>query len=913
MRKRFLTWLITLALLGTLLPQVKPLVSAEPISGSCGDNLIWEYDSEHRVLIITGSGKMQNWYADNLVPWASYRGAIASVSLPQELTSIGEYAFMGCFSLKSITIPDGVVSIGNNAFANCSKLESINMPSSVSQIGDHAFWCCSSLSSVTIPEGLKIINSYMFANCPGLNKVEIPESVTKIDRNAFANCSNLVTITIPDSVISISNYAFINCTSLSDLTIGNSVTDIGYQAFYNCVSLLEITIPDSVTKISGSAFSNCKSLSSVTISESISVIPENVFKGCINLTEVTIPNSVTCIGWGAFSNCTSLTNVLIPSSVQSIESYAFADCTSLTDVTISYAVKRIDYRAFYNCIRLTNIIIPSSVTSIGENAFGFYGEYYSKDDDYKIIEFTISGYPDTAAMKYAEKYGFSFIAVEETRTGTCGDHLFWSFKTGSGLLTISGSGEMTDWSWSDDVPWYDYRNQITAVVLPDELTSIGSWAFDGCSALTNLTIPGGVTSIGWSAFYDCTNLKEFTVAENNPAYSNDEAGALFDKNKTTVVYFPCAFSGQYEIPNTVTTIGSYAFSPCPGLTDVVIPDSVKEIGDYAFYRCPSLTSVTIPSCVMRIEIGAFGILWDDEHFTEYNIDGFTILGYSYSVAQAYADNNGFEFIALDAEPCADGHTPGSTVRLNEVAATCTGIGSYDEAIYCIVCGAEISRITNELVALGHNYVNGVCTRCGTDDPSVHTDPCEGYTDIDRNSWYHTAADFVLECGLMGSTKTDKLTFEPTTACTRAMIAQMLYSLEGKPAVTFKDKFPDVKKGQWFTDAVMWAYQNGVVSGYDNGKFGPNDKVTREQMAVILKAYTEKVKGLNTSATTSLSGFADAGKVTWSKPFIQWAVAEGLLSGKAQNGKTYLDPQGNATRAEVAAIMRSFILNIIEAN
>ena len=197
-----------------------------------------------------------------------------------------------------------------------------------------------------------------------------------------------------------------------------------------------------------------------------------------------------------------------------------------------------------------------------------------------------------------------------------------------------------------------------------------------------------------------------------------------------------------------------------------------------------------------------------------------------------------------------------------------------------------------------------------EEPPVPVDPCEGYTDINRSSWYHTAADFVLERGIMSSTKTDRLTFEPTTACTRAMIAQMLYSLEGKPEVTFEKSFPDVKETDWFASAVTWAYQNGVVGGYDNGKFGPNDKVTREQMAVILKAYTEKVKKMDTSKVADLSGFADANKATWSKPFIRWAVAEGLISGKAQNGKTYLDPQGNATRAEVAAIMMSFITKVV---
>lgn len=196
-------------------------------------------------------------------------------------------------------------------------------------------------------------------------------------------------------------------------------------------------------------------------------------------------------------------------------------------------------------------------------------------------------------------------------------------------------------------------------------------------------------------------------------------------------------------------------------------------------------------------------------------------------------------------------------------------------------------------------------------PPVPADPCDGYTDIDRGAWYHSAVDFVLEHDLMGSTKTDKLTFEPNTSCTRAMIATMLYSLQGKPEVTFEAKFPDVKEKQWYTDAVMWAYQNGVVTGYDNGNFGPNDKVTREQMAVILKAFTEKVKHLDTSETADLSKFADADKVKWSKPYIEWAVAEGLLSGKANGGKTYLDPQGFASRAEVAAILRSFLTNILK--
>ena len=188
---------------------------------------------------------------------------------------------------------------------------------------------------------------------------------------------------------------------------------------------------------------------------------------------------------------------------------------------------------------------------------------------------------------------------------------------------------------------------------------------------------------------------------------------------------------------------------------------------------------------------------------------------------------------------------------------------------------------------------------------VTADPCQDYTDVDRKSWYHTAVDFVLQYGLMGSTKTDKKTFEPTTPCTRAMIVTILYSLANKPAVAYTAKFPDVMDGQWYTSPVMWAYQNGVVSGYDNGYFGTNDKITREQMAVILKAYSEKI-GRDTTGRADLSGYPDAAKVTWSREAVSWAVSEGLISGKAQNGRNYLDPQGKASRAEVAVILMKFL-------
>ena len=242
--------------------------------------------------------------------------------------------------------------------------------------------------------------------------------------------------------------------------------------------------------------------------------------------------------------------------------------------------------------------------------------------------------------------------------------------------------------------------------------------------------------------------------------------------------------------------------------------------------------------------------------------------------------------------------------------TCTEKGY---TTYTCACGD--SYVTDYVGAPGHNFVGGVCTRCGADDPNYNppapNDPCEGYTDIDRKAWYHTAADFVLERGLMGSTKADTLTFEPNTKVSRAMVASILYTMAGKPEASYKGTFTDVPAGKWFTTAIEWCAQNGLASGKGNGKFDPNGNVTRQELAVFMMQMAQYL-GKDTSGRADLSGFADASKVpSWAKTYVQWAVDAGLISGKASGGKTYLAPADNASRAELAAIIRSFVQNIAE--
>ena len=170
----------------------------------------------------------------------------------------------------------------------------------------------------------------------------------------------------------------------------------------------------------------------------------------------------------------------------------------------------------------------------------------------------------------------------------------------------------------------------------------------------------------------------------------------------------------------------------------------------------------------------------------------------------------------------------------------------------------------------------------------------GYADIDAGSWYADAVEYVRDNGLMSGTTAT--TFEPGGTTTRAMLAQILYREAGSPAVSGNDTFTDTQEGAWYADAVLWATQAGVISGYGDGRFGPNDPVSREQIAVILWRYAG-------SPAAQGEDFADEASIsTWAADAVDWARSAGLMTG--QEGNRFA-PQASATRAETAVILRAF--------
>ena len=188
----------------------------------------------------------------------------------------------------------------------------------------------------------------------------------------------------------------------------------------------------------------------------------------------------------------------------------------------------------------------------------------------------------------------------------------------------------------------------------------------------------------------------------------------------------------------------------------------------------------------------------------------------------------------------------------------------------------------------------------------HDCPSAAYSDLSTSAWYHTAVDYALNHGMMSGVGEGR--FDPDGSLSRAMLVQILWAMEGRPDAAEATAYTDVFPGAWYHSAVQWAAEQGVVSGYGDGSYGPERRITREELAVILYGYARS-KGYDLSAAGSLSGFADRGSLSgWAEQAMTWAVGEGLISGKDGG---VLDPAGSATRAEAAVILMNFCENIAE--
>jgi len=412
-------------------------------------------------------------------------------------------------------------------------------------------------------------------DCP-CRSITIPDSVKRIGDNAFNSCRKLTAIVIPDSVESIGETILNGCNNIENATVpylGRSRTDTSSHAgSFVCFkdgipgSLRTLVITGG-TFIDEYAFYGCELLTSVTLPEGLKTIGKYAFRNT-GLTELRIPDSVTFIGEYAFYNTELAGELRIPGSVH-IEECAFTGCKGLTRLTIENGVEYIGKYAFAGCSGLTEIVIPDSVTCIG------YGSFRNCSALTKItVPFTGSKKGDTENTRLGSIFGYSGYYTDDE----------WKY-TPPALKTVVVTGG------SEIAPYAFYGFcQITEVICPQNITSIGEHAFGGCRALTSFHIPYGVKSIGQSAFSG-SGLTSVTIPG-----SVEIMGEAFSY---------CHDLISVTVENGVTDIGREAFNHCEKLRSVTLSESVRNIEDYAFYRCWELTDITFGG-VTRIGMLAFG-------------------------------------------------------------------------------------------------------------------------------------------------------------------------------------------------------------------------------------------------------------------------------------------------------------------
>ena len=482
---------------------------------------------------------------------------LKDVTIPKNVTVIGESAFEGCTMLKKVKVADNsaLKKIEKSAFNECRTLLYINIPEGVTEIGERAFYYCTSMTNITIPSTVKTVGRETFYFCSSLYKVTHRGDVSI----SVGNTGNIIVTVDKDGTV---NYSSKNWILTDDDFLFRSYDgEYGLIAYVgsketvtlprdyngkpcNIVSgkgMRKVTIPEGLTSIRESAFQECNALETIKLPGSLTSIENNAFVGCISLESVELPIGLKSIGRGAFSGCCLLENISIPSGVEIIEESAFISCERLS---------RIDVNLF------------------NFNYKSVDGNLYTKDGK-------------TLVLYAIGKEAKSFIVPSEVKE-------------------IGGYA-------------FAYTTNLESVVVPNNVSSIGNMAFYH-STIKNIELSEGLTDIGDGAFYSCDNLEKIDLPEG---LINIGASAFAFSSKITELIIPdsvvsigdeafkCMQITSIVIPDNVTEIGVRMFEGCGCLTEVIIGSGVTSIGTYAFLRCSALESITIPANVKTINKGAF--------------------------------------------------------------------------------------------------------------------------------------------------------------------------------------------------------------------------------------------------------------------------------------------------------------------
>ena len=886
--------------------------------GICGEALTWSFSDGE--LVISGTGAMTEFEGMRDAPWYAHGASVKKVTIRSGVTSVSQFAFCELTGLETVSLPDTVTVIGQMAFVGCASLTSVVLPATVKEIPYALFGDCASLTSVTAP-GVTTIGDYAFQGT-NMTSFEVPKQLTDISSLAFFKTP-------------IEAFAVAAGNPVYTASAGVLYTDAGKTLFaYPQGNPADsFAIPATVKKVGKCAFSYAYSLKQVAIPNSVEVLEESAFQGA-GLISVTIPNSVTEAGYFTFYGA-SLQSVTFGTGLESTSYEMFEGCTSLTELHFPSTPFRLDGRTFAYCSSLTEVTLPRNVEEIGNGCFGeCYALRSFTADGMKIIPFqalmncsslqTLS-LPAVEEINRAAFYGCSSLKQVTLPASTtyvhnvafpadtqliCENPELSQFGT-NGLaliqkINITGTDSYTEAYRVLELVNEERSKQGLAPLQMDQtLMDCAMQRAAEISVLFSHTRPDGA----------CIFEMDPKIYAENVAAGQSSAEQVMDswmnstghRENILTAEFQSIGIGCFRIGNVYYWTQNFGIAEAEA---AAMPEdkTVTETISAGLYEIPE---ATISSGVSFVSGGS------DAPYTisfAVKLTSNPILKGGTAQASVVVSNSSFYApITIDATGC-EWNSSDERVATVDESGLITAIG--DGAADIHVKLGLIEQQTR--ITVGQEASDPEPTDPKPDNPEP-TDPnpsapCDGgadcpsrkFVDVNTKEWYHPYVDYAVTHGLFGGTSAN--TFEPETAMTRAMLVTVLWRYEGQPK-GYQNTFSDVnaKNGSWYIDAVAWASANGVVNGVGNGKFDPEGKITREQMAAILFRYAQK-KGIDTSRRGNLSAFPDANKISdYAKEAVLWTVGEGIINGS--DGK--LLPQGTATRAQVATILMRYIENIVK--
>ena len=614
-------------------------------------------------MVIKGIYSNPIYYAKHI--YDTNNQEITDLVIPEDITSIGDYAFCRCEGLKSVTFHDKMTYLGANSFYSCTGLTNVEIPASIKTINEGAFMRCSNLASVTIPEGIETIGFDAFTYS-GLKTLTLPSTIRDM-MQSFVSCEQLETLTLTDGITELDG-SFYYCHALKEVRIPGSIKKLSFQDFMSCNSLETVVFDEGVEEIAG--FTDNPKLKNITIPSTVKkigslrnnpsletiFIPEGVeylakFDDCTALKQINIPSTITYIG--SFKNCNALEKVIvadlkswcharhsdgwyppqqpsgtlylgtieqnepitkleIPEGTERVEAWAFEYLTSLTSVSIPSSVKILGGGTFYGCTNIEEIVLPEGLEQFGYKEFAGCTKLAKLTIPSTVIKIDQDAFVDVSALEniwckaypnklYWRDYAFNTFMPEKATKFHVVNQTAWEEKYPEAKCTFVGDIEVESSTLT-----YNANAKIDTF---DDFTKFNG-AYDLIShefadGKGTVKYVGTVAGIGEQAFRNNTELTSVEIPEGSTSID-------------MYAFDGCTGLTTMTIPASVTSIGRNAFSGCTGLTTLTIEEpaanasrrtaaetGLQHIGNSAFAGCTGVTTLNLPATVNQIENGAF--------------------------------------------------------------------------------------------------------------------------------------------------------------------------------------------------------------------------------------------------------------------------------------------------------------------